>query len=95
MTDNKTAIWAVVTLTGLVLLAVTVLAALGRPLDVMMTLVIAAVVPTITSILNMLQVHRVSQDVSVVREQTNGNMSRLLDKIPPAAPVVESTPTEE
>lgn len=85
--ENKSmsnAIWAVVVLTGLALMAVTTLAALGRPLDVVMTLVLALVGPTVTSMFTLLQVSRVSKDVSVVKEQTNGNMSKLLEKIPQA-----------
>lgn len=85
--ENKSmssAIWAVVVLTGLALAAVTTLAALGRPLDVVMTLVLALVGPTVTSMFTLLQVGKVQKDMSVVKEQTNGNMSKLLEKIPQA-----------
>lgn len=82
--DNKTAIWAVVVMTTMALTAVTVLAALGRPLDIVMTLVLALVGPTVTSMFTLLQVGRVQKDMSVVKEQTNGNMSKLLEKIPQA-----------
>lgn len=88
--DNRTAIWAVVVMTALALAAVTTLAALGRPLDVVMTLVLALVGPTVTSMFTLLQVGRVQKDMSVVKEQTNGNMSKLLEKIPHAdAPPVD------
>lgn len=82
--ENRSAIWAVVALTTMALVAVTVLAALGRPLDVVMTLVLSLVGPTVTSMFTLLQVQRVQKDVSVVKEQTNGNMSKLLEKIPQA-----------
>lgn len=81
---DRTAIWAVVTLTGLALSAVTVLAALNRPLDIVMTLVLALVGPTVTSMFTLLRVEKVSKDVSAVREQTNGHMTSLIDKIPSA-----------
>lgn len=80
----STAIWAVVALTALALAAVTILAVLGRPLDVVMTLVLALVGPTVTSMFTLLQVSKVQKDVSEVKHQTNGHMTALLEKIPPA-----------
>lgn len=94
MDESKSAIWAVVALTTAALVAVTVLAAFGKPLDVVMTLVTALVVPTIASMFTLLQVGKLQKDVSVVREQTNGNMSKLLEKIP-QAPGVESSGAQE
>lgn len=93
MDENKSAIWAVVALTATALAAVTTLAVLGKPLDVVMTLVTALVVPTIASMFTLLQVGKLQKDVSVVREQTNGNMSKLLEKIP-QAPSADTTPTD-
>lgn len=81
---SSSAIWAVVTLVGLSLTAVTVLAALGRPLDVVMTLVLSLVGPTVTSMFILLRVEKMGKDVSTVKEQTNGHMTALLEKIPPA-----------
>lgn len=95
MDESKSAIWAVVALTTMALAAVTVLAALGRPIDLVMTLVMALVVPTVTSMFTLLQVGKMQKDVGIVKEQTNGNMSRLLDKIPQQAPPAAQEPTQE
>lgn len=81
-TTDRTAIWAVVTLTGLALAAVTVLAAMGRPLDVVVTLVLALVGPTVTSMFTLLRVESMKKDVTQVKDQTNGHMTALLGKIP-------------
>jgi hypothetical protein len=81
---DRTAIWAVVTMTGLALTAVTVLAGLGRPLDSIVQLVVMLVPTSIGSLLTLLRVERLGRDVTVVREQTNGHMSKLLEKIPHA-----------
>lgn len=80
---DRTAIWAVVALTGTALVAVTVLAALGRPLDTVVTLVLALVGPTVTSMFTLLRVESVKRDMTVVKENTNGNLAALLEKIPP------------
>lgn len=79
---DRTAIWAVVVLTGFALTAVTILAALGRPLDSIVQLVVMLVPTAIGSLLTLLRVEKVSSDMKVVREQTNGNISKLLEKIP-------------
>lgn len=93
--SSKTFLWGVVALTVAALAAVTTLAALGKPIDTVMSLVLSLVGPTVTSLVVLLQVHKVGKDVSVVKEQTNGNMTKLLEKIPAAATPVADVPAQE
>lgn len=78
----KNIIYSVSGIIGLVIVAVTVLAALNRPTDVIVSLVATMVVPTVTALLVLARVEKVAATTEEVRKNVNGNLAALVDKIP-------------
>ena len=78
----KNIIYAVSGIIGLVIVSVTVLVGLGRPADIIVSLVATMVVPTVTALLVLIRVERTAATMEDVRKNVNSQMSALVDKLP-------------
>lgn len=77
---TKTAIWAGVALIVAVLIAVTVLAAMGKDTTSILIVVNIAVVPLLAA-LGYSKLKGIEEKTHNVQQNTNGNMSRILDAL--------------
>jgi NAD/NADP transhydrogenase beta subunit len=69
---------ALVTLAGLAIAAVVTLTALNRPVDNVLTVLLAVCIPTLTGILNAGKLDKVDDKLSNVQDNVNGRMSTLI-----------------
>lgn len=80
MNNNKTAIWAGASVVGILMICVTVLAALNKDTTAILT-VVAVVITPLLGALGYSKISGLEQKTEAVVKQTNGNATQQMDFI--------------
>lgn len=78
--ENRTAIWAAASVVAILMLCVTVLAAMGKDTTPILTVVAVVVVPVLGG-LGYSKINGLERTTEAVRQQTNGNQTQQMDLI--------------